>query len=674
MAIFSIITASLAAAGFTGAVTIFGLSPALSAALISVGKAVLWNQVAKALAPSVPAEQVQATIAQAVGPRIRGYGEFLLGGTRALWEPKGGVLHQIAVAHHGPLSSLVRFEVDGEAVTVGGSGNVTSGSTVGYLTLKAILSGDGGAHSGATSAFPTLWTSAHKLTGLATVYARLTAPKLSKFQQVFPRGDQTAVAIVARLSPVMDPRTEVVAYSNLTGPCVLDYLTHDDGYRIPLAQVDLAGFADFTDLCDQDVALRAGGTEKRYRVGGYYSLEDAPKDVLQRLLDTADAQCYMTTDGTIGIMGGEWLDPDVIIGADDVLALTLTDGTDDFSDFNVLKGQFTSPEHRYQATEVAEWRNEVALVTQPERVESLTVDLCPSQSQMQRLMHAYKARKLPEYTGTLRTNLVGLKARFPRGQGRHVISVLDDDGDEYLLEVLSHSYSVTDRTCEMQVQTVTNGYLWTAATDERDPPPPLDGLERPSDATPVPTGLAVSQEVVTISATQNAVRLVAQVADPGRALQLQAEYKKSSASVWQPMLAGIGDLRAYSAVLSDGASYNVRAAWAGYEVYSATVTVTAVSNPTAPDAPTAFTSALASGTVTLDWTNGDAGYYRTRLYRAPTTDFNDAALVGSAISGVAALPSTAADTPGIGTWSYWVATINASGVESAPVGPETHII
>ena len=140
------------------------------------------------------------------------------------------------------------------------------------------------------------------------------------------------------------------------------------------------------------------------------------------------------------------------------------------------------------------------------------------------------------------------------------------------------------------------------------------------------------------------------------------------------MLAGIGDLRGYSEILSDGSTYNVRAAWAGYGVYSATVTVTVVSNPTAPDAPTSFSSSLLSGTVTLNWTNGDAGYYRTRLYRAPTTDFNDASLVGDPISGVAALPSTAADTPGIGTWSYWVATINASGVESAPVGPQTHTI
>lgn len=674
MAIFTLIIGSLGAAGFTGAVTIFGLSPFLSAVLIKAGQSVLWNAAAKALGPKAPREQVQATIAQAAGPRVRGYGRFLLGGVRALWEAKNGTLHQIVVSHHGPISEVLWFEVNGEVVTQGGGGAVTSGPAAGYLTINAIASGDGGAYAPAIAAFPSIWTSAHRLTGQATFYSQMVAPDLDKLGQVFPRQTQTAVAMVANLSPVMDPRTGLTGFSDLTGPAALDYLIDPDGYRMPLASIDLDSFAAFTTLCDQNVTLRAGGTEKRYRLGGYYTLEDAPKDVLQRILDTADAQCYMTAEGQVGIMGGQWVAPDVTIGPADILAISLTDGTDDFSDFNVLKGRFTSPDHRFQETEVSEWRNDLALVTQAERVETLSVDMCPSQSQMQRLMKAYVARKLPEYTGVLRTNLVGLKARFPQGAGRHVIRVLDTDGSEYLFEVLGHSYSVTDRVCEISVQTISNGYGWHAASEERDPPPALGDLDLPTNIVTPPSGLTVTQDVVSLSATQNAVRIIASVDDPGRfGLQLQAQYKRHAESGWQPMEAGPGDLRAYSAVLRDGTSYDVRASWLGHPGYSSTVTVTAVSNPVAPDVPTGFSSALAAGVVTLDWINGNAGFYRAKLYRAATTDFNDAVVIET-ITGIADQPSSASDTPGTGTWSYWISTINSSGVESAPVGPETQTI
>jgi hypothetical protein len=675
MAIFSLIIGSLGAAGFTGAVTIFGLSPLLSAGIIAVGKSVLWNAVAKALQPSAPREQVQALISQAAGPRIRGYGKYLLGGTRALWEATGGVLHQIVIFHHGEVSSIVSYDVDGETIALDGAGSATSGPAVGYLKINAIITGDGGNHAPALAAFPVLWTAAHKLTGLATYYIRMTAPPLSQMSKVYPRQAQTTISAVANLSKVLDPRTSITAFSELTGPCALDFLTHPDGYRIPLAQIDLPSFSAFTNVCDQDLALKAGGTEKRYRVGGYYSLEDAPKDTLTRILATADAQCYMTADGKAGVLGGSWLAPDVTIGADDILAISLSDGFDEFKTFNVLKGKFTSPAHRFQETECDEMVDSVALLTQAERVETMEVDMCPSAAQMRRLMKSFSERNGRVWRGTIKTNLVGMKARFPRGVTRHTINVVYPDmGINGEFEVVSHQYSVGEKTCVIGIESFTNPYGWNAATEEGNAPPPLAGLVAAPASTPVPSGLTLSQDVVPLSASQNAARLVALVSNPGRAdLQLRAEYKKTADSVWQPMTSGIGDLRAYSAVVADGVSYQVRAAWLGYDVFGSTVPITAVSNPVAPAVPTSFASSLSAGIVTLTWINGDAGYFRTRVYRSATVDFNDASLIAT-VTGVALQSSSHTDSPGVGTWRYWVVTINASSVESAPVGPQTQTV
>lgn len=674
--IFTLLTSSLAAAGFTGAVTIFGLSPGLSAVLLQVGKAVLWQGVAKLTAPGVPAEHVQANIAQAAAPRIRGYGTYLQGGVRALFESSGGMLHQILVMHHGEVSAVTGYLIDGEPVTLDGSGNVITGAPALYMSINAILSGDGGDYAPARAAFPTIWTTDHTLTGQATIYVRMVAPNINLLTKAFPRRENTLVQAIVQQSKVLDPRTGIIGYSDLTGPCVLDYMTHADGYRIPLAAVDQDSFAQFTDLCDQAVALKAGGTEKRYRVGGYYSLEDAPKDVMERLLATADAQIYMTPEGKAGIMGGEWLDPDVTITEDDILDLELSDGSDLFSDFNVLKGKFTSPDHRWQETECAELVDAVAQLTQPERVDTLVVDMCPSHSQMQRLMRAHRATRIREFVGTMRTNLVGMKARFPRGSGRHVIRVYCPSYDiDEVFEVTSHAYSVADRICIIGLASIANPYAWVAATDEGDPPPRLADLDRPVHVDAVPTGLTLTQEVIAVTSGQNAVRIVAIVDDPLQpSLQLRAEYRKLGDTVWQPMIAGVGDLQAYTGVLSDAATYQVRASWLGVDTYTAIVSTTTVANPVAPAAATGLSKAYAAPNVTLTWTNAVTGYYRTRIYRGTTSTFSAATLLAT-VAGIAGQVQTYQNAPGTGTWYFWVVTINASSIEqTAPTGPVSQTI
>ena len=675
MAVFTLITAGLGAAGFGGSVTLFGLSPGLSAALVNIGKAVLWQGAQSLLAPKAPRQEVQATIAQAAGPRVRGYGRFLLGGTRALYEAENGNLHQINVIHHGPIHGIAGWLIDGEEVTLDGSGNVTSGPSAGYVKIASILSGDGGNYAAARAAFPTIWTTDHRLAGLATAYIEMTAPSLSRLQKVFPRQSNTLVQAICRQSLVRDPRTGVVGFSDLTGPAAMDYLTHPDGYRIPLSAVNEASFAAFTDLCDQDVPIVGGGTEKRYRIGGYYTLEDAPKDVLTRILATADAQIFMDADGRAAIMGGQWVEPDVTINAADILEIVIGDGFDEFTDFNVLKGTLIDPTQRWQEAEVDPLIDTVSLLTQPERTETFDVDMCPSWRQLRRLMKAHRAGVVREVKATLRTNLVGMKARFPRGVGKHVIRVTDaEDGMDMVFEVLAHSYSVAERSCSIEIASIENPYLWNPATDEGNPPPALDDLEMNDQANTAPAGMVVSQEVITLASDQNAVRIVVEVADPGNAaLELLAEYRKTGYTLWQRMLAAPGARRAVSDVLIDGQQYQVRASWAGREVYTAITPITVVSNPTAPGAATGLSRSYAAPNVTLAWTNGTGGYYRTRIYRGTTTNFASATLIAT-VAGVAGAAQTFANAPGTGTWYYWAVTINASLIEDTPTGPVSQTI
>lgn len=300
MAIFTGLAAWATAALGTGW-SFLGLSPALTQAIFAVGRAVSWSLASAALArSSVPRQEVQANIQQTDGPRIRAYGRVLLGGQRALWETDDGKLYQIILCHHGRVDALVKYWIDGEPVTVDGSGLVTSAPFDG--DDLQLLSRNGGALGGdyaqITTALPAIWTADHKLTGQATIATILDHPGPERFGKVFPKGPMTQIQGEFRASRVK-PGTGTPIYSENAAWCIRDYLTHQDGFRLPETLIDEDRFAAFAARCDEAVPLKAGGTEPRYRLCGHYSLADAPKDTLGRMLATCDGQIFQTPEGKV---------------------------------------------------------------------------------------------------------------------------------------------------------------------------------------------------------------------------------------------------------------------------------------------------------------------------------------------------------------------------------------
>jgi hypothetical protein len=677
MAIFSGLIALLGVSGFAGAVTIFGLSPALSAAIIGIGRAVLYSAISGALAPKakVPRQQVQAVVNQGLSPRIRAYGQVKLGGVRAFFEAKAGVLYQVVVCHHGPLSSVIGWEVDGRRVSVDADGDVAAGRQAGFMRMVADIDGvRGGVWPAITAAFPTLWDASHSLQGQSTFYVRMRLPKLSRLSKVFPRQAQTTVQLIARGSSVLDVRTGVTGYSDNAALAIHDYLTHPDGYRVPVSRIDQASFSDFANRCDEAVVRKSGSTERRYRIGGYYSLEDQPKDTLARMLLTCDGQLYIDADGKIAIMGGAWSTPDVTIYPDDIYSMTISDGTDPFTDFNILKGNYVDPANSYQETECAELRDDVALLTQETRVETVEADMVPSPRQMQRLLKIIRAKRLRRYTGTIETNLVGLKLRFPKGDGIHTFRIVNPElSIDAIFEVTSHNYSIAEKRCVIGIASIENPYEWDAATEEGIAPRDVVDMDVLPDVVPTPTGLTLAQEIVRFDQQSQAVRIVAQV-DPAPydALQVEMQYRDSTdpAAGWQAMIVARESDRGYSAVLDDQHAYQVRARWIVEDDWSPVQTITTVANPVLPAVPTAFAGVVAGADVNLSWTNASAGFYQTRVFRSVTNDFAASVLVAS-VSGVAGQVSRYTDTPGPGTWRYWVRTVNPSLVTSLTAGPVT---
>tara|TARA_R110002049_G_scaffold304618_3_gene500042 strand:- start:85 stop:2079 length:1995 start_codon:yes stop_codon:yes gene_type:complete len=638
----------------------FGITLGTATALTQVGISLAVGALTKAKQPTIPAQEVQANISQAASARRRSYGRVLLGGLRAFFEAKDGVLHIIVVHNEGAVSAIVDYVIDGEVLALDVDGKTTDTADAfdfdGLVQIKT-RNGTQSDYPDLLTAFPGLWTANHKIEGSLTTYARLKAPSPSRISAVFPKGANTVVQVIVDGLEVFDPRTNMIGYSANPALVARDYMNHSDGMRIADIHFDDNAIGIFAGICDA----------QGYEAAGTYSLNDEPRNVLDAIMKTCDGQPYLTPDGKIGLMGGQYSEPDVTIGQDDILEISWETGVDAMTDFNVLKGTYTSPDHNFKSQEAPERRNETLLNIQAERTETLDVPWCPDGDQMQKLMQSYEMRERPRYRVQLTTNLVGIKARFPKGDGIHTIRIEHPRiGGVY--EVLTHAYSAESGKCKIGLRSVFDAWSDVAL---KPLAPALSSLNKNAQVKNVPAGLALSQEVVAISGSTSGVQIVAQVSDPDRNdLQLVIEYKRADnlPSFWTRMSVGEGALRGISGVVSEG-DYTVRAYWFGQSVAQADYpeeTITVISNPTVPTTPTSFAGTASGSDANLSWVNAPDNFNRTRIFRNTVDSYSGASFVDD-VSGLAGQPSQYTDSPGAGTYFYWAVTLNASFVPS----PET---
>lgn len=657
MAIFS--SAIAAVAGFVAST--FGIGLATATALTQVGVSLAISALTKPKQPTIPPQEVQANISQAASARRRSYGKVLLGGLRAFFEAKDGVLHVVIVHHEGAVSQVLDYVIDGETVALNSEGVTTDeGGAFSFDGLVQIATRNGtqSDYADLLAAFPTMWTAAHRIEGSVTTYARLRGPAPSRISAIFPKGANTVIQMIVHGSEVFDPRIEAVGFSDNSALVARDFLSHPDGMRIPEIHFDDAAIGAFADICDV----------QGYTAAGTYGLNDEPRNVLDAIMKTCDGQPYLTPEGKIGLMGGQYSEPDVIIGQDDILEVNWETGVDAMTDFNVLKGIYTSEDHNFKPEEAPERRNETLLDTQAERTETLDIPWCPDGNQMQKLMQTYEMRERPQYRVEIVTNLVGIKARFPKGDGIHTIRIEHPRiGGVY--EVLSHGYSAATGKCRIGLRSTYDAW---SNVDLKPLSPPLSSLSQNVQVNPVPSGLALSQEIIAISGQTSGVQIVAQVSDPSRNdLQLIVEFKRATLLEffpWTRMSVAEGAMRAVSGVVGEG-EYDVRAYWFGQGAAEEDYpegTITVISNPTVPAAPTEFDGSASGSSASLSWVNAPANYSATRIFRNTVDSYAGASFVDD-VAGLAGQPSSFTDSPAAGTYFYWAVTLNPSFVPS----PET---
>jgi hypothetical protein len=102
------------------------------------------------------------------------------------------------------------------------------------------------------------------------------------------------------------------------------------------------------------------------------------------------------------------------------------------------------------------------------------------------------------------------------------------------------------------------------------------------------------------------------------------------------------------------------------------IEVTAVANATAPAAVIGLSLTDVAGDVLVEWTApNDGNYAGARVFRGTTTVLSEATLVRTEYGPPSSADAWTDAAPGTGTWRYWVAPINGSGVQGTASGPET---
>ncbi len=256
---------------------------------------------------------------------------------------------------------------------------------IGYLTVTPITKGTAANYITINSGDP--WGSSCRLTGCSYVHLRIKRTGSdSAVNSPLVNGLPSRVTIKGKGAKLYDPRrdTEVAggsgterandqttwgtgASSNRNNPA-LQLLWFLLGWRIPNstgklsvgcgippARIDLPSFITAANICDEAVALAAGGTQPRYETSGVGSDADNRMEIIQILLTSMNATLRDSKGKlSITVMKNDLATPVLEFDDNDILgdfSWNQTRGLDEM--MNAVHGRYTdpSPNSLYQQVE-----------------------------------------------------------------------------------------------------------------------------------------------------------------------------------------------------------------------------------------------------------------------------------------------------------------------------------
>lgn len=637
------------------------------------------------LGPSAPKPDTTVTnIKTPRPPRVSGYGISRLYGAYILFETaETGQAVNVLAVHDGQMDGLIGFYLNDDAVTL--TGNTVNEGDDGRYDNNIKLYYTTGVTPGTpfaaiTGLLPGIWTAAHRGDGVVLLAMTCEPSKSDKFLEVYPNGVPEA-SMVARWQKCPDPYavdpSNPASWTWTENPIrqLLHYKLVREGvdYATKIAPT-IAYWRTASDVCNEPITLKAGGTEARYRSWVTHKHTDLNRDVTGALLATCDGWIAPREDGALIVYAGKYTAPTVTIGPDKITSYTWDGvGVDDDKAVNELLCSYISVAHDYNTVETDPWTDEPDITARGQVLSASLDPQVPSWGQVRRLAKRKVDRSNQPRRGTVTTNVAG---RIARGH-RYIWLTLVEAGATFY----DGPVEITSLTRNLQTGGVTFGWIaanpaidnWNPVTEEGNPATVGDRVAAaPLTAPTIDSASALPATDVSSS------RVTLQVTGPNRTdLQWYVRWRVTGEPTWSGNIAfpdtdpgPLVILNTENVPLNSSIELQV-----AYEIGDGRISpwslTSTVSTSTANLAPGPVTNTSVSGGVgqaVVNWRNPSSDNYNaTRVYRNTTNTFGTATLVTTRMGGIGALDTYTNTGLAAGTYYFWLVTVSTGGTAGSPV-------
>jgi len=649
--------------------------------------------------PTAPPQEVQANFALEIPDRYMAYGPNRIGGNLALAEQKGGQLTKLVAHCDSEVTSNIRYYLNDIRVVLNGSNQVISTE---YLVDGEfpVITLESRAGTASQAAMATLvarfdeWTTDHRGAGVADTLMTIAAMKKELRSQVYRhRGiigvgepDLTRAAYWGR---VYDPRldstrpggsgsqrvTNRATWGAATGNLALMIATHridPERFAMDPDDINWENIAQQADYCDEFVVDRYGANVRRYH-GGVVINKGQETNLASedKMLAACDGIRFEDEEGRFGIHVGRYYEPTLTLYDEDIFEIASAESDDGETVFTHLYAKYTEPEFDFKATASAPWVN-TDIWSEGQQITSKEVELYVPQHHNHAVRLLKAAGKRSSAPMRLQV-LAGLRAKRARVE-RFIRLDLNDDELSGVYELLSFERSSDRLTVPLGLLKL-DGNPWELEEGEEGSRP---NFSTAIEIDPAITNIADGDMVITLlSIGAGAARLLADFPVPTRTdWTVEIQHRSAGASGWESFDVDTEDGTAASGAVAEGDTQEVRWRVVGLSGkssgYSAIRAVNVITNPTPPAAVVALDHTTSGSDVVLTWrAANDANYRSSRVFRGTSTSFGSATEIAGPFFGSANQSASYTDTPGTGTWRYWVVAYNQSNIASTPTGPET---
>jgi len=645
-----------------------------------------------ALAPNIPDPAAsQTNLKQARPARRYGVGRTRVSGAVAFREAESNRYHQVYAYPEGPVGAYERAWLNDDEVTIVGdsvqqlsNGRYETGRARVYSRLGSITETS---YSNLTSAFPSLWPSTSRGDGVPSTYLRCENGKLADAQKQFPAGAATELTREASYLAYdwRDPdqnRNDPSTWGQ-TGNVVV--WTVNILWRRYGADWDrrfapaLAILTAEANVCDELVALKAGGSVKRYEVGFWFEATSLRKTLLQTLLNAMDGHFAVRRDGAYIIRAGRYQAPTIFFGDEEIIDYSFNPGPTPDSAINALVVSFCDPANNYSTVETDSWRNEEDILARgEERSSEFTPKGVQGNSQVRRLAKAAMDRNFAP-DGTFRTPLSGRRALGERYVGIRISD--QDDLNNAVVEILEASIDLGSASITWTYKMASAArYDWNPVTEEGDGP--VTAARPTPEALDAPVIVDLTPFYASTGTGGDGVRMRIDGTGPDRSdLTWFYRWRVDGATSWTERQGG--DIDPDAGVTMETGEFLPADATLEFQIayqtgggtlspWSVTVDISTSTDDIAPGQPTDFAATGGSGSAMISWRNPTSlNLDHLILYRGTSTSFGSASPVGAPIVGGVGEVMSITDSVSAGTYRYWVVAFNQNGDGSGPVGPVT---